>query len=583
MFACSELHIRIHLAVIVKVVFALVLRDSDFFGDVLVVDREFEAAARTARSNRRKHRVVAFFCNVHGVFEPFASLIVTDDVTGRFLVNINPCTFTVALAVIAFGTMVFGIVFAVRLDFAATARTRFVEVFHFDLARNCPCLAAKRFLRFRRSRAAPFEAPSLDSHGRILVALEDEEQLLYNALESFHFALGFDKRGLVAGILECASACQSTRCRTGANFNLVVIGCTCGFYREARCCSTEVNTTHAEPRFLARKREQHMFGFFALDKVGTAADAFLLGTRESRIPIVRVKVFNLFRTFVGANYLLDGSVSIVEHFIYRNAAVVAFVRVRLAVIRRNNFQTVVALRDTAVMINNVRMALEFGNTMMVVVAVDAPAVHARVTKDRALPSVGTHYVIRCAIVNRRSALLPTSTIREVVCTLVLMDVRRFEHLAGRQVVHLHVRAIAHRSVLGIVQLHNIKVVCIRAAVAFATAPRHVSRAVVINEDARVKTPRDAIAADNATTTDKFVLALAHSVFPRAINAGSLDITDTAATAIREHDIERAIVNSDTRRPNSADTVHLAGIVNDAEVGPVLHILATETIKSKNLV
>ena len=328
-----------------------------------------------------------------------------------------------------------------------------------------------------------------------------------------------------------------------------------------------------------------MFGLLALYKVGTATDALLLGTRESRVPIIRIEVFDLLRAFIGHRHSLNRTVVIVEHLVHGNAAVVAFVRVRLAIIGRNPFEAVMALGNTAVMVHHVRMALELGNTVMVVVAVDAPAVHARVTKNGSLPGVRARHAVRNTVVDRRSATLPAGTIREVVGTLVLMDVRRFEHLALRQVVHLHVRAVAHRGVLGVVQLHDVEVVGIRAAIAFATAPRNVGGTVVIDKDTRVKAPRDAIAADKAAAANKLGLAVTHGIFPRSIDRRGLDITDTAATAIGEDDIERAAlgVHGDTGSPNSANAVYLTGIVNNAEVGPVLHILAAETVQGVNLV
>ena len=367
------------------------------------------------------------------------------------------------------------------------------------------------------------------------------------------------------------------------DFDLVAVSNACRLYREARGGRTEVNTRHAKPRFLGRKRKQNVFGLLALHKVGAATDALLLGARERRIPVVRVEVLDLLRAFVGHRDSLDSAVVIIEHFVYRNAAVIAFVRVRLAIVGRNNFQSVMSLRDTAVMIHHVGMPLEFGNAMVVVIAVDAPAVHARVAKNRALPGVRPHYVIRHAVVDGRRPLLPAGTVREVIIVSVLVDVRSLKHLAGREVVHLHVRTVTHRGILRIVQLDDIEVVGIRAAIAFATAPRDVGRAVVIDKDTRVKAPGNAIAADNAATADKLVLALAHGVCPRTIDARRLDVANTAATAIGEHDVERAVMDRDAGRPNSADTIHLARIVNDAVIGPVLHILAAETIKSKDLV
>ena len=164
-----------------------------------------------------------------------------------------------------------------------------------------------------------------------------------------------------------------------------------------------------------------------------------------------------------------------------------------------------------------------------------------------------------------------------------MDVRRLEHLAGRQVVHLHVRAVTHRCILRVVQLDNVKVVGIRTAGAFAATPRHVGRTVVIDKDARVKAPGNAIAADNAAATHQFVLALAHGVCPRAVNCRGLDVTNATATAIGEHNVERTVMHRDAGRPDVVNAVHLACIVNNAVIGPVLHILAAECIEGVNLV
>ena len=122
------------------------------------------------------------------------------------------------------------------------------------------------------------------------------------------------------------------------------------------------------------------------------------------------------------------------------------------------------------MVHHVGVSLELGNAMVVVVAVDATAVHARVAKDGTLPSVGAHGACANTVVDGRRPLLPTGTVREVVLAIVLVDVRGLEHLAGREVVHLHVATVTHRGILRIVQFHDIEVVGIRAAIAFATAP-----------------------------------------------------------------------------------------------------------------
>ena len=188
-----------------------------------------------------------------------------------------------------------GIGFVVGINVATATRTRFIKVFGLDLARYRPGLATERLLRFRRSRAAAFKAPGLDSHGRIPAALEYEEHLFHDSLEASDFAGILGKGILVTGILERAGAGERTCRRTRVDFNLVAIRSACGLHHETGGCSTKVNATHADPGFLRGKREQQVFGNLARSPVGTAANALLLGTRECRVPIVRVKVLDLFR------------------------------------------------------------------------------------------------------------------------------------------------------------------------------------------------------------------------------------------------------------------------------------------------
>ena len=237
------------------------------------------------------------------------------------------------------------------------------------------------------------------------------------------------------------------------------------------------------------------------------------------------------------------------------------------------------------MISHIPVPLEFGNAMMVVVVrIDVLAANVRVPHEDSLVLVRAHRVLGHTVGNTQIG----RTVREVVVAFVLVDVRSFHRL---RTTNLQVRLGADIEALHIlIQLVNVKdivvVVCCRAAVAFATAKRKVTRAVVIEENCRVKAPANAIAVGNAATpvVDKLLVAR-NRVRPRACNAIGTDKADTATTTIREHNVKSVVVRiyRNTGRPNITDTVNLAGIVNDAEVGPVLHILRAETVKGLDII
>ena len=481
--------------------------------------------------------------------------------------------------------MVFGVIIAVGIYTCTTTRSRNVKIFHFNLARNGPSSSLERSLRSRRRRSAAFEAPGLNSHGRILGALKHQEHLIYNTLQSSHFAGGFSVSTLAAGILELASTRECTRRRTRADFNTVVIRSTSSLNRKARCCRTEVNATHADPGFLRGKREQQVFGNLARSPVGTAANALLLGTRECRVPIVRVKVLDLFRAFLREGQFLHGAVVVVEELIHAHATVVCGYRIRLAVIGRNLFQTIVTVRNAAVMVGNVPVALEFGNAMVVVVVrVDVLPVDVRVTHEYSLVFIGTHRVLGHAVGNTQVC----RTVRQVIVALVLMDVRSFHRLRATNLqvsLGAHIKAL--HVLVELVDVENVVIVVVRRAAIAATATeREVARTVVIKEDCRVKAPADAVAVRNTATpvVDELLVAR-NRVRPGAGNAVGADEANAATTAIGEHDVKPVIVgvHCNAGCPDIADTVHLAGIVDNAEVGPVLHVLGAETVEGLDVV
>ena len=260
-------------------------------------------------------------------------------------------------------------------------------------------------------------------------------------------------------------------------------------------------------------------------------------------------------------------------------------RIRLAVVGRNLFEAIITVRDTAVMVGNVPVALEFGNAMVVVVVrVDVLPVDVRVTHEYSLVFIGTHRVLGHAVGNTQVC----RTVRQVIVALVLMDVRSFHRLraANLQVsLGTHVKAL--HVLVELVDVKNVVIVVVRRAAIAATATeREVARTVVIKEDCRVKAPADAVAVRNTATpvVDELLVAR-NGVRPGAGNAVGADEANAATTAIGEHDVKPVIVgvHRNAGCPDIADTVNLAGIVNDTEVGPVFHVLGAETVEGLDVV
>ena len=140
MLARRERHVLLHLVIVVVVFFAVVLRDRNVAREFLAVERHIKTRRRIRGSHGGKEGVVARFLHVHGVFQPFAFLVVANNVSGRLLVDIDTGTF----AVIGFAVII-SVIFVVSLIFLAG--TRNVKVFGFDLAWKLNSLAAERFTR----------------------------------------------------------------------------------------------------------------------------------------------------------------------------------------------------------------------------------------------------------------------------------------------------------------------------------------------------------------------------------------------------------------------------------------------------
>ena len=86
--------------------------------------------------------VFAGLLHIHGVFEPFAFLVVAHNIAGCFLVDVDARAF----AVVGFA-VVFGIVFFVGIVAGTYAWN--VEVFCFDLSGNFKCRSLEGLLRYR--------------------------------------------------------------------------------------------------------------------------------------------------------------------------------------------------------------------------------------------------------------------------------------------------------------------------------------------------------------------------------------------------------------------------------------------------
>ena len=135
MFAFREFYVCFYLVIIVIIFFARTCgRHRNFFGDILAIQGELEARGVARCCDSRKHGVISRFLYVHGIFEPVAFAVVAHNDASCLLVKVHAS----ALAVIAIA-MVFGIAIIVRGTILALARH--VEVFSFNLARDCICRA----------------------------------------------------------------------------------------------------------------------------------------------------------------------------------------------------------------------------------------------------------------------------------------------------------------------------------------------------------------------------------------------------------------------------------------------------------
>ena len=237
------------------------------------------------------------------------------------------------------------------------------------------------------------------------------------------------------------------------------------------------------------------------------------------------------------------------------------------------------------MVGNIPVALELGNAMVVIVVrVDVLTVNVRVAHEDSLVGVGAHGAIRHTVGNTQIG----RTVREIVLVFVLVDVRSFHRLRAANLqgsLRAHIEAL--HILVKLVDIEDVVIVVgCRAAIAATATESEVARTVIIEEDGRVEAPTDTVAVRNtATPVVDQLLAARNGVGPRASNAVGTDKADTATTAIGEHDVESAIigVHRNTGSPDIADTFHLAGIVNDTEVGPVLHVLGTESVKGLDVV
>ena len=581
MFTSRERHIGLDLAEIVKVVFAFVLRDRNFFGDVLTVNGKLETPSRTTRSHRSKHRVIARRSHVHRIFQPFICLVVAYDVTRCLLVNIDASAFAIALAAIAFGAAVFGI--AIRIRIVPRAVSRFVEVFHFNLARNRPSLAAKRFLRFRFALGS-LEFPFQNAHGRVLGALEHEEEFIDNATQAAHFAIVINVVIPATRLSEGAGTGKRTGNAPRVDFNLVAISHACSLHAKILRTVSEIHATDTNPGFLGSKRSQHMHNGLALGPVGTAAYVSLLGAGERLVGIVRVKVLDLFRAFTGEGQLVH-LVAIPGEFVDGHASVVFLVRAIGALARLSAGTRMFTCGDqAAVVIHGIPLALKFRKALVVVTTLIMRIGHGTDSRNnRSNERVRARNLVSHAVIDDLRRRIEA----QVVLAPLLVDIGGFEGILctdARQGILVNGNLAV---VFG--ELDDVQVIAIGALTVFTAAENHIARTVFFDKDARVKTVSNAIAATDyarAKGSGDVVHAMG---FLDGVGIGAVDACRGkhahAAGAIGINNVDSAFMDSDAGSPGIVGVIpeFALGAENHAVVGPVLHVLRGERVKPHDVV
>ena len=309
--------------------------------------------------------------------------------------------------------------------------------------------------------------------------------------------------------------------------------------------------------------------------VGTAADVLLLGTRECRIDFVGIEVLDLLRTIVRISQLVH-VVAIVGELVDTHTTVVS--RVRIGIAQRSRMFR--SLNEATVMVDDIPLALELGDTVMVIVVrVDVAAVDVRVIHEDALVRIGTHRIARRTVSDTQIG----GTVRKVVGGALLVDVGGFHRLRAANLqldLGTHVKTVD--VLVELVDVEDVVVIVPgRARVAIAAAEGKVALAVVIEEDGRVEAPADAVAVRDAATpvVDEF-LVVGNRVLVRSLDFVSTDEPHATATAIGIDDVEPAIgADIDTRSPNVADViVFTLGLEDNTEVRPVLHIATAKSIE-----
>ena len=326
--------------------------------------------------------------------------------------------------------MVIRIVISVRI--VTCAITRFIEVFHFNLARDCPSLAAKRSLRFRFALRA-LEFPFQNAHGRILaVILEHEEHLVDNTSKALHCAIVIHEGLVISGLSKFASTGQRAARATRMDFNLVTFTYVCGLDAEVFSTLTEVHARNTNPRFAtARKRQEHMHNGLALSPVRTATDVHLLGTRRCLVGLVRVKVLDLLRSFAGEGELVH-LVATPGEFVDGHASVVFVVRVFGTHARLSRCSRVVVRSHQAtIVINGIPLVLERSKALVVVTTFAMSIRHrANSRNDRTHKGIRTPNIVGHTIVNN----LATVVEAQVISVPLLVQVRSFERVRQRDLL-----------------------------------------------------------------------------------------------------------------------------------------------------
>ena len=139
------------------------------------------------------------------------------------------------------------------------------------------------------------------------------------------------------------------------------------------------------------------------------------------------------------------------------------------------------------------------------------------------------------------------------------------------------------------KLDDVQVVAIGTLTVFATAENHVTRTVIFDKDARIKTVSNAVTATDyagAIGSGNVVHAMS---FLDGVGIGTVDTCRGkhahTTGAVRVNNVDSALMDGDTGRPGIVGVIpeFTLRAENHAVIGPVLHVLGGERVKAHDVV